>query len=333
MANDWLLLFPETIRALLKALPAALLDKVEEVRVREGRPLEINYAGRFSFIAGSGGLTLAPAEAYKPGREDAHRLLDLISNHSLYTMEEELRKGFITIPGGHRIGLSGRAVLSGGSVEHLRDITGFNVRIAREVTGIADSVLPYLVDRSRQRIMHTLILSPPQQGKTTMLRDLARQISGGGSAGREGSRPALKVGIVDERSEIAGSRRGVPAFDVGPRTDILDGCPKAEGMMMMIRSLSPDVLIADEIGRPEDAAAVTEALHAGISVVASAHGKEVAELARRPGLGGLVEQRMFERYVILHRSEAGTGFRVLDGQKRGLLLVSPGERSGGDLHA
>ncbi|WP_151734336.1 stage III sporulation protein AA [Paenibacillus tengchongensis] len=333
MVNEWLLLFPETIRALLKVLPAALLDKVEEIRVREGRPLEINYAGRFHFISGRGGLTLSAAEAYKPGREDTHRLLDLISNHSLYTMEEELRKGFITIPGGHRIGLSGRAVLSGGHVEHLRDITGFNVRIAREVPGVADGILPYLVDRGRQRIMHTLILSPPQQGKTTLLRDLARQISAGGIAGREGGRPALKVGIVDERSEIAGSRRGVPAFDVGPRTDILDGCPKAEGMMMMIRSLSPDVLIADEIGRPEDASAVTEALHAGISVVASAHGKEVTELARRPGLGGLVEQRMFERYVILHRAEAGLSFRILDGQKRGLLLVSPGERALGDPHA
>lgn len=149
---------------------------------------------------------------------------------------------------------------------------------------------------------------------------------------REGNRPGLKVGIVDERSEIAGSRRGVPAFDVGPRTDVLDGCPKAEGMMMMIRSLSPDVLIADEIGRPEDAEAVTEALHAGISVIASAHGKDVTELARRPGLGGLLEQKMFERYVILHRSEAGLTFRILDGQKRGMLLISPGDRLGGDLH-
>lgn len=181
--------------------------------------------------------------------------------------------------------------------------------------------------------MHTLILSPPQHGKTTLLRDIARQISLGDLGKRESGRPGLKVGIVDERSEIAGSRRGIPAFDVGPRTDILDGCPKAEGMMMMIRSLSPDVLIADEIGRPEDADAVTEALHAGISVVASAHGKEVIELARRPGLGALLEQKMFERYVILHRSEAGLTFRILDGQKRGLLLISPGDRLGGDLHA
>lgn len=332
MANDWLLLFPEKVRALLRGLPALLLDKVEEIRVREGRPLEVNYSGKYHFLCGDGSLTQSPDEAYKPNREDTHRLLDLISNHSLYTMEEELRKGFITIPGGHRIGLSGRTVLSGGGVEHLRDITGFNVRIARELPGLADNVLPYLIDKSRQRIMHTLILSPPQHGKTTLLRDLARQISSGSRAGREGSRPGLKVGIVDERSEIAGSRRGIPAFDVGPRTDILDGCPKAEGMMMMIRSLSPDVLIADEIGRPEDAAAVTEALHAGISVVASAHGKEVAELARRPGLGGLMEHRMFERYVILHRTDAGLSFRILDGQKRGLLQMTPEEQPG-DRHA
>ncbi|WP_238650199.1 stage III sporulation protein AA [Paenibacillus piscarius] len=327
MAKDWLQLFPERIRVLLGGLPAALLDKLEEVRVREGRPLEINYSGKYHFVGAGGSLTQFPGEAYKPDREDAHRLLDLISNHSLYTMEEELRKGFITIPGGHRIGLCGRTVLSGGGVEHLRDITGFNVRIAREVQGVADRVLPYLLDRGRQRIMHTLVLSPPQHGKTTLLRDLARQISAGART-REGVRPGLKVGIVDERSEIAGSRRGIPAFDVGPRTDVLDGCPKAEGMMMMIRSLSPEVLVADEIGRTEDAEAVTEALHAGISVIASAHGKEVSELARRPGLGGLLEQQMFERYVILHRAESGMSFRILDAQKRAMLLVSPDMQAG-----
>ncbi|ASA23136.1 stage III sporulation protein AA [Paenibacillus donghaensis] len=333
MANEWLQLFPEKVRSLLVALPLSLLSKVEEIRVREGRPLEINYSGKYHFLGANGALTHTPEEAYKPDREDSHRLLDLISNHSLYTMEEELRKGFITIPGGHRIGLAGRTVLSGGGVEHLRDITGFNVRIAREVPGVADGVLPYLLDRGRQRIMHTLILSPPQHGKTTLLRDLARQISSGDPSPREQGRPGLKVGIVDERSEIAGSRRGIPAFDVGPRTDVLDGCPKAEGMMMMIRSLSPDVIIADELGRREDADAVTEALNAGISVVASAHGKEVTELLRRPGLGGLLEQKMFERYVILHRSEAGLSFRILDSQKRGLLLISPQQQPGGGLRA
>jgi len=332
MANEWLLLFPEKVRVLLQGLPLPLLLAVEEIRVREGRPLEINYSGKYHFLCSNGALTLNPEEAYKPDREDSHRLLDLISNHSLYTMEEELRKGFITIPGGHRIGLAGRTVLSGGGVEHLRDITGFNVRIAREVPGVADGILPYLLDKNRQRVLHTLILSPPQHGKTTLLRDLARQISAGGKGRREDRRPGYKVGIVDERSEIAGSRRGIPTFDVGPRTDILDGCPKAEGMMMMIRSLSPDVLVADEIGRPEDAEAVTEALHAGITVLATAHGKEVSELVRRPGLGRLLELRMFERYVILHRSEAGLSFRILDSQNR-RLVISPGEQAGGDAYA
>ncbi|WP_379128785.1 stage III sporulation protein AA [Paenibacillus sp. sgz500958] len=332
MSNDWLLLFPEKIRVLLRGLPMPLLMKVEEIRVREGRPLEINYAGKYHFLSVNGQLTLNTDEAYKPDREDSHRLLDLISNHSLYTMEEELRKGFITLPGGHRVGLAGRTVLSGGGVEHLRDITGFNVRIAREIHGAADGILPYLLDKTRQRIMHTLILSPPQHGKTTLLRDLARQISTGTLGIQSTRRPGLKVGIVDERSEIAGSRRGIPAFDVGPRTDILDGCPKAEGMMMMIRSLSPDVLVADEIGRPEDAEAVTEALHAGISVLATAHGKEVSELARRPGLSGLLEHRMFERYVILHRSEEGLVYRVLDNQNR-RLAASPEETAGGGAYA
>jgi len=332
MTNEWLLLFPEKVRALLQRLPLPLLTVVEEIRIREGRPLEINYSGKYHFLTEKGALTLSPEEAYKPDREDSHRLLDLISNHSLYTMEEELRKGFITIPGGHRIGLAGRTVLSSGGVEHLRDITGFNVRIARAVPGAADEILPYLLDRNRKRVLHTLILSPPQHGKTTLLRDLARQISSGKRGSRDSNRPGLKVGIVDERSEIAGSRRGIPTFDVGPRTDILDGCPKAEGMMMMIRSLSPDVLVADEIGRPEDAEALTEALHAGISVLATAHGKEVSDLIRRPGLGGLLEHKMFERYVILHRSEAGSSFQVLDNQNR-RLAISPGEKMGGDAYA
>lgn len=258
-----------------------------------------------------------------------HRLLDLISNHSLYTLEEELRKGFITIPGGHRIGLAGRTVLSGGRVEYLRDINGFNVRVAREVHGVADRILPYLLDMKSGQVLHTLILSPPQQGKTTLLRDLARQISSGtkltgGTELVQGIRPRLKVGIVDERSEIAGSYKGVPGFDVGPRTDVMDGCPKAEGMMMMLRSMSPDVLIVDEIGRPEDAEAVMEALHAGVSVIATAHGRDLSELSARPALRTLITEQMFQRYVQLQRTSRGMTFRLADGKMRGLQQTGAG---------
>lgn len=179
MKVNWRELFPEPIRTILGRMPPALLEQVEEVRIREGRPLEINAGNTYHFLTPQGCPTGNPEEAYVPQKEVTHRLLDLISNHSLYTLEEELRKGFITIPGGHRIGLAGRTVLSGGRVEYLRDINGFNVRVAREVHGVADRILPYLLDMKSGQVLHTLILSPPQQGKTTLLRDLARQISSG----------------------------------------------------------------------------------------------------------------------------------------------------------
>lgn len=329
MSINWLELFPEYVKQLLLNLPKDVLEGLEEVRIREGRPLEINTRGKFHFVSRNGELIVRPDEAYKPTREDGHRLLDLISNHSLYTMEEELRKGFITIPGGHRIGLTGRTVLSGGKVEHIRDISGFNVRIAKEIKGAADEILPYLLDTKRKKVLHTLIMSPPQHGKTTLIRDIARQISSGIWGKSNIHWPGMKVGIVDERSEIAGCQRGVPGFDVGPRTDVLDGCPKAEGMMMMLRSMSPDVLIVDEIGRPEDAEAVTEALHAGISVIATAHGSSVQDMRGRPALAGLVDQRMFEMYVVLARNGDGRHFRLQDGGQR-TLQTAGGRRQGGD---
>ena len=145
----------------------------------------------------------------------------------------------------------GKVVLDKGEIKTMRDISGFNIRIAREKKGVALPVLPYLLDKGRY--LNTLIISPPQCGKTTLLRDLARVISYGNV-----HLSGKKVSIVDERSEIAACVSGVPQRDVGPRTDVLDTCPKAEGIMMLIRSMSPDVIIADEIGRPEDVAAVGE---------------------------------------------------------------------------
>ncbi|GIP08331.1 stage III sporulation protein AA [Paenibacillus macerans] len=332
MNPSWLTVFPDNIRALLLKLPPSIFPVLEEIRIREGRPLEINSGGRYYFVTPDGSLTQNPEAAYKPGKQDGNRLLDLITNHSLYTMEEELRKGFITIAGGHRIGLAGRTLLSGGKVEHLRDISGFNVRIAREVKGIADPILPRLLDFKRRSVYHTLILSPPQQGKTTLIRDLARQISSGTWGHPEASWPGLKVAVVDERSEIAGCKKGVPGFDVGPRTDVMDGCPKAEGIMMMIRSMSPDVLIVDEIGRPEDAEALAEALHAGVRVICTAHGASLDDLSSRPALAKLSETGFFQMYAVLARTEKGLAFRLWDGKRRGIQLHGA-EWKGREEHA
>ena len=306
-------LLPQNIRFMLSELPANVQASLEEIRVRESRPLEISWADRYAFISERGQMITQEAMAYKPNRQDCQTLLEMLTNHSLYTFEEELRRGYITVSGGHRVGLAGRTILDQGHVKQIRDVSSFNIRIAREIQGVGQEILPHLVDPSRGNIHHTLIISPPQQGKTTLLRDLARLISRGEWGHRNTSLSGKKVGIVDERSELAACVKGVPRFDLGPRTDVLDGCPKAEGMMMMIRSLSPEVLIVDEIGRSEDAVAIHEAVHTGICVLASAHGASYEDVRRRPVLRQLMEEGVFTKYVILHRRKGtAASFRILD---------------------
>lgn len=297
--NCILPLLPVGLRAVLQNIKPVPIQNWEEIRVREQRTLELVYKGGYGFVTVHGELTTKKNLAYRPTREDCLQLLDLISNHSLYTMEEELRRGFITVRGGHRIGISGKAVLQGGRVKHIGDITGFNIRLAREIKGAGKQVLPQLLDPLSHTVSDTLIISPPGRGKTTLIRDLARLISEGDWPSARSNWSALKVGIVDERSELAASHRGVPSFDVGPRTDVLDGCPKAEGMMMMIRSMSPDVIIVDEIGTIEDAQAIQEAVHAGIRVLATAHGTSLDDVSNRPALQQLLRAGIFARFVVL----------------------------------
>jgi stage III sporulation protein AA len=309
-------LFVHPLRGILERLPAYAGGSLEEIRIRENRPLEIGYAGRHSFVQKDGTLTGDYRTAYAPGRDECRALLERVTNHSLYAVEEELRRGYVTVAGGHRIGLAGRAVLDHGAVAHLKDIAGFNVRIARARTGCAAAVLPDILDLRAGTIQHTLIVSPPQQGKTTLLRDLVRCISSG-----EWHHPAAsdwggrKVGVVDERSEIAASEAGVPTFDLGPRCDVLDACPKAEGIMMMVRSLSPEVVAVDEIGRPEDADALNEALHAGVRVLATAHAVGLADVFARPVLARLAADGVFGSYVVLSRSGGKVQYRTVTAEE------------------
>jgi stage III sporulation protein AA len=313
MLEDILAILPLSLKMIVANLPNAVQAGLEEIRVRERRPLEINHNGKYAFVTDQAELASDEVRAYRPNREDCRALLELLTNHSIYTFEEELKRGFITIAGGHRVGLAGRTVLDSGQVKQIRDIGSFNIRIARDIQGAGRLILPYLQDRETESIHHTLVISPPQQGKTTLIRDLARCISRGdwGNAGL--GIGGLKVGIVDERSELAACEKGVPRFDLGPRTDVMDGCPKAEGMMMMIRSLSPEVLVVDEIGRPEDAAAIHEALHAGIKVLATAHGAQPEDIRQRPVLKTLMAEGVFTRIVVLGRRRDGEApFQVFD---------------------
>lgn len=317
---------PARLRGMIERLPGMAGERLEEIRIREARPLELVIDGESKFVTPDGTLTADACKGYRPSKEDGLKLLDLLTNHSLYTFEEELRRGYITIAGGHRVGLAGRTVLERGEVKHIRDVASFNIRVARAIPGLGKQLLSAIWDESAGTIHQTLVISPPRQGKTTLIRDLARLLSTGERPDSPFVQSGQRVGIVDERSEIAACVKGVPAFDVGPRTDVLDGCPKAEGMMMMIRSMSPDVLIVDEIGRPEDAAALQEALHAGVRVIATAHGRSVGDVRDRPVMRRMLEERMFARVVELARTrKTGSRYIVWDASGRKVAELAAAE--------
>jgi len=306
----------------LRGLGGTHHQGLSEIRLRRGRPLVVTIDATQWFLRFDGSVSLT-----KPGRrgllvsdECFEETLELITQGSLYALETELKNGFITLPGGHRVGLAGTAILSGGSVRAMKDFCGLNIRIAREITGVADEIMPIVWPQGTTRPLNTLLFSGPGGGKTTLLRDITRQLSEG--------RPhtgGLAVCIVDERSEIAACYRGVPTHDVGPTTDILDACPKAEGMMMMLRSMGPQVLVTDEIGRPEDALALRDARAGGVTVMATAHASSLDELRARPVLSGLVRDEVFDCLVQLSANpRPGTIKAVHDSQGRVLAQVGGG---------
>ncbi|MDT8862517.1 stage III sporulation protein AA [Alkalihalobacillus sp. MEB130] len=310
MLRDIAFILPENIQRMINHLDAYVAENVEEVRLRVGRPLEVISGGRPHYPQ-------IKNQSYLVRAEDAKYLLNQLSQYSMYAFEEELRRGFITIKGGHRVGLAGKVVLDRGQVKTLRDISSFNIRIARQTIGVAEGIISHLYDH---RWLNTIFIGPPQSGKTTMLRDVARLISNGMP---RRNIPPLKVGIVDERSEIAASMKGIPQLELGSRVDVLDGCPKAEGMMMLIRSMSPDVLIVDEIGREEDVVAVQEALHAGVKVMTTAHGFSVEDVERRPALRTLMELGVFERCIELTRTtHAGVIRRIRNQDRKDVVKVT-----------
>lgn len=304
---------PQHIRRLLNKLPDGLWRELEEIRLRIHRPLLINLACRELFVGVAGQAVDGPQDAYRVTPDDLVRTLQLVTGSSLYAVEEELRNGFVTVSGGHRVGIAGHAVMNGAAVRTLKQFTALNIRVSRQVTGAADVLMPHLTAGGRVR--HTLIVSPPGCGKTTILRDVVRQLSDGipglGIPGRT-------VGLVDERSEIAGCYRGVPQLDVGLRTDVLDACPKAVGMPLLLRALAPKVIATDEIGRHEDVTALEEVLNGGVTVIATAHAASLGELERRPVLRAVLETGAFECLVLLGRSRGpGTVEKVVNGRTCG----------------
>ena len=285
-----------SLRVLLGKLPRQVQADVLEVRIRQARPLALVTRSGIVFVSKSGQLVVDPTEGHRVTGEECRLTLQLMTRSSIYMVQDQLVQGFITLPGGHRVGISGTAYVEQGNAMTIRNMGQFNIRIARELPGVANAILPAIMD-SRGRVVSTLIVSPPGCGKTTLIRDVARQLSWGNS----GSCSRHNVVVIDERSEIAASWQGEPQMDIGPCTDVLNGYPKTSGIMVAVRALAPDVVLTDELGTAEDVRAVIEASGAGIVVLASMHGDSWENVQMRPGGRLLAESRVFRRLVILSR--------------------------------
>ena len=247
--DEILSLFPDRLKGRMKPV----LEDVEhlnEIRLGVNRPCRIIREGCEYFLSQDGTCLTQGNNAWLTSDQEIESIVNQMCSYSLYAFENELRQGFLTVQGGHRIGFAGKVILNtDGSVRNFSCIRFLNIRISHEILGLADPVLPYLFQQGE--LWNTLIISPPGCGKTTLLRDLIRQVSDGTDM-----RQGQQVSVVDERSEIAGSYQGIPQNQVGIRTDVLDACPKTEGMMLLVRSMTPQVIAVDEIGSKEDLAAL-----------------------------------------------------------------------------
>ena len=286
-------LLPPRLRGPAEHLPPGDMARAEELRLRAGRPMTAAYPEGERPVPGAEEAVTA---------EDLERVLEIATRASLHTAQAQLVQGFFTVAGGHRVGVCGTAAVEGGQVRSLRQFSSLAIRVARSVPGAAASVLDKLWENGALR--STLLVSPPGAGKTTLLRELIRCISGG-----EGC-PALRVGVADERGELAALRGGLPQFDVGPRTDVMDGCPKEKALLMLLRAMNPQVLAADEITDPADCAALSLAANCGVALLCSAHGAGLEDLERRPLYRDLLERKIFRRLVVIRRTGESRIYRV-----------------------
>jgi stage III sporulation protein AA len=296
--NEILNILPQSLQAALKNI--SNMDKLQEIRIKINRPVILNIGNRECIIN------------YNATVEDLKTIIQRTSNYSLYAFDEEIKQGFITIRGGHRVGICGKCVMEDNKVKTIKNIASINIRVSREVIGCSDRIRPFILNDNN--LLNTIIISPPKCGKTTILRDMARNLSSGV---KSLSLTGKKVCIVDERSELAACSDGIPQMDVGMRTDVLDNCLKSEGIMMAIRSMSPEVIVCDEIGTYKDMESILSALSCGVNLITTIHGKGLEDLYGRVVFKDLINNHVFNRAIILSNKRGiGTIEEIYDFTKK-----------------
>lgn len=305
--EDFMKIFTSQIRTILSKLQIDF-EQLQEIRLRIQSPLLILYQNKEFYVREDGTLGDNRENAYIISKNEIKETMEYISNYSLYAYEEEMKQGFITIQGGHRIGLAGKVIMEKDMIKSMKYISFINVRLSHQMKGCADGILPYMIEENN--VKHTLIISPPRCGKTTLLRDMIRQLSNGTEYFK-----GVTVGVVDERSEIGACYMGVPQNELGVRTDILDCCPKAKGMLMLIRTMSPQVIAVDEIGSREDIEAIEYVINCGCKLIATVHGSSIEDIRTKPLLRELLQEHVFERYIILNnKKKVGMVTEIFDSQ-------------------
>lgn len=277
MNEDLIYIFPERIKNIINGY---IMNKdIEEIRIGIERPLILISHNKEILTS------------YITSEEDLNYIIQRISNFSLYAYEEEIKQGFITIKGGHRVGIAGECVMENNKIKTIRNISSLNIRICREVIGASKNIMKFIFENNK--VNNTLIISPPRCGKTTLLRDIARSLSDKGK----------RVAVIDERSEIAGCYKGIPQMNIGIRSDVLDNCLKSQGMIMAIRSLAPEVIICDEIGSKEDIDALVMAFNSGVSVISTLHGFDIEDLFFRTVFKDLLDNKILDSVIVLSNKD------------------------------
>lgn len=299
--KDVLEILPSHIRDVIKNIKD--IQEIQEIRLKVNKPLIIQI-GNDELITS---LIISS--------QDLKLILQYISNYSIYAYEEEIKQGYITIKGGHRVGICGSCVIEKNTIKTIKSISSLNIRICKEVIGCSNKIIPYIFRDNR--IMNTIIISPPRCGKTTLLRDITRNLSQGM---KEINLDGKKVCVIDERSEICGCYNGVPQMDVGIRTDVFDNCPKADGIMMAIRSMSPEVIVCDEIGTLRDMESIIMALNSGVNLITSIHGFGIEDLYNRIVYKEVIDNNVFNTAIVLSaQNGVGTIEYIYDFEKKDKL--------------
>lgn len=274
-----------------------IADEIEEIRIRTDKPITIRVNDSNRILK------------HKVTQEETLRTFEKICENSIYSYRKQICEGFITIKGGHRIGITGQVVMEDNKVININYISSLNFRIARQKLECSNEALKYIINPEENTIYNTLIVSPPGCGKTTMIRDVVRKLSNGI---KEFNFKGRTVGLVDERGEIAAMYKGIPQNDVGVRTDVIDNISKDKGMRMLVRSMAPEIITCDEIGSKEDVQAINYAICSGIKGIFTAHGGNIEEINLNPELADLLKKNVFEKIIFLDTKQKGVISKVYE---------------------